>query len=453
MIIELYNNTVNLTAGNFTFTPENDTQSYEINNLTDFGALNATGLQYNVSVLRAMTDENMTGNMTGNTTDVVFMLDGIGGIKNNNETGETWFVYINDEPAEQTFGNNNVTDGDNLSFWYTTEDGGEAAIENATYVANVTVATEGVEPQPGQNLTVLYNGTVNLTAGNVAFRPNIVQNYTIDNLTDFGALYATRLNFTASLPQNMTENETNMTNVSFILRSIEGINNNSTTGEMWFTYINGAPAEENLGMNNVSDGDNLSFWYTTGDGGEAAIENATYVVNIKVVTEGMEPQPGQNLTVLYNNTVNLTEGNFTFTPENSTQNYTVDNFTDMGALNATGLQYNVSIMPGNLTNETNVTNNNVSVLEGIQSIRNNNTTGEKWFIYINGTQAEEDFGMNPVTNGTNLSFLYATEENGVAAIENATYVANITVAIEETEPGPELETETGQNLTQPYNGV
>lgn len=443
MVIELYNDTVNLTAGNFTFIPENDTQSYEINNLTDFGALNETGLQYNVSVLRAMTDENMTGNMTGNTTDVAFMLDGIGGIKNNNETGEMWFVYLNDEPAEQTFGENNVTDGDNLSFWYTTENGGEAAIENATYVTNVSVAIEGMEPQPG-NLTVLYNGTVNLTAGNVAFRPNVVQNYTIDNLTDFGALYATRLNFTASLSQNMTGNETNMTNVSFILKSIEGINNSNTTGEMWFTYINGAPAEENLGMNNVSNGDNLSFWYTTEDGGEAAIENATYAVNITVVTEeGMGPQPGQNLTVLFNNTVNLTAGNFTFTPENSTQNCTVDNFTDIGALNATGLQYNVSIMPGNLTNETNVTNNNVSVLEGIQGIRNNNTTGEKWFIYIDGTQAEGNFGMNPVTNGTNLSFLYATEENGIAAIENATYAANITVAI--TEPGPE----TGQSLTQP----
>jgi len=149
---------------------------------------------------------------------------------------------------------------------------------------------------------------------------------------------------------------------------------------------------------------------------------------------------------LYNDTVSLTEGNFTFTPENSTQNYTVDNFTDIGTLDATGLQYNVSIVQnGNVTNETNATN--MSVLQDIEGIRNNDTTGERWFVYLNGTEAEEDFGMNPITNGTNLSFWYATEENGEAAIENATYVANITVAIEEEmepEPdGPEPE----QNLT------
>ncbi|WP_410510269.1 fasciclin domain-containing protein [Methanosarcina hadiensis] len=441
-LTELYNDTVNLTAGNFTFTPENNTQSYEINNLTDFGALNATGLQYNVSVLRALTDENMTEDMTNNTTEAAFVLDGIGGIENNNETGEMWLVYINGEPAGQIFGENNISDGDNLSFWYTTRNGREAAVENATYVANITVAVEegmapepGMEPGTGQNVTELYNDTVNLSAGNVMFRPTAVQNYAIDNLTDFGALYATGLNFTASLAQNMTGNATdNMTNVSFVLQSIENINNSNTTGEMWFIYINGEPAEENLGMNPVSDGDNLSFWYTTEEGGEAAIGNATYVANItvaveeEIVEDGMEPEPGQNLTVLFNDTVNLTAGNFTFTPENSTQNYTVDNFTDIGALNASGLQYNVSVEGVDLTGIT-----NMSILEEIEGIRNNNETGERWFIYVNGTEAEEDFGMNPVTNGTNLSFWYATEENGEAAIRNATYVANITVAIEEGE--------------------
>ncbi|AKB36394.1 hypothetical protein MSSAC_1804 [Methanosarcina siciliae C2J] len=295
-----------------------------------------------------------------------------------------------------------------------------------------------------QNLTVLYNDTVNLTERNVVFRPDTVNNYTIDNLTDFGALYATGLNFNAALAQNMTGNVTNMTNVSFVLKSMEGVENNNTTGERWFIYINGEPAEENLGLNPVSAGDKLSFWYTTEDGGEAS---ATYVANITIaVDEGMGPEPEQNFTVLYNDTVNLAEGNFTFMPANATQPYTIGNLTDFGALYATGLDLNVSLMQnmadgnatenmtdGNMTGNVteNMTENmtNVSfVLEGIEGIENNNTTGEMWFLCINGEPAEADFGMNPVSAGDNLSFWYTTEEGGEAAIENATYVVNITVS-------------------------
>ncbi|WP_440944874.1 fasciclin domain-containing protein [Methanosarcina sp. T3] len=329
-----------------------------------------------------------------------------------------------------------------------------------------------------QNLTVLYNDTVNLTEGNVIFRPNTTRYYTIDNLTDFGALYATGLDFNATLAQNMTGYVTNMTNVSFVLESLEGVENNNITGKKWFIYINGEPAKENLGMNPISDGDNLSFWYTKEEDGKALIENATYAANITIaVEERMEPEPEQNLTILYNDTVNLTEGNFTFMPANDTQNYTIDNLTDFGALYATGLELNVSVMQnmtdgdmaanetedmngnetedmnrnetedmngnetedmnGNETEDMNgnetedMTDNmtNVSfVLEGIEGVENNNTTGEKWFPYINGEPAEADFGMNPVNDGDNLSFWYTTEEGGEALIENATYVVNITVS-------------------------
>lgn len=412
---------MNLAEGNFSFTPENSNQSLRADNFTDIGALNASGLQYNMSIMQDMNMTNMS------------VLEGIQGIRNNNVTGEKWFVYINGTRAEENFGMNPVSNGSNLSFWYTTEENGKAAIENATYVADITVAIEeGMEPQigpePGQNLTVLYNGTVNLTEGNVVFRPNTTRHYTIGNLTDFGALYATELGFNASLTQNITGDVANMTNVSFVIKSIERIENNNTTGEMWFLYINGQPAEEDFGMNKVSNGDNLNFWYTTEEGGEAAIGNATYVVNITVAAEEeMEPQPGQNLTVLYNNTANMIKGNFTFIPENSTQSYQANNFTDIGALNATGLHYNVSIVQ-----DTNMTN--MSVLDGIEGIRNNNTTGEMWFTYINGKPAEEDFGMNPVAAGDNLSFWYTTGKNREAEIKNATYVVNIAVAIEEEVP-------------------
>lgn len=608
----LYNNTVNLTEGNFTFTPENSNQTYRASNFTDIGALNATGLRYNVSVIQ---DANMTN----------VVLEGIEGIRNNNTTGEIWFVYINGEPADENFGINPVADGDNLSFWYATEQDGEAAIENATYVASVTVALKegiGPQPKPRQNLTVLYNNTVNLTRGNFTFRPeSSTQTYQVDNLTGLGALNATGLNFTASLMQDMTGNMTGNMTPSFSLQSVEGIRNNNITGEMWFIYINGAPAEDNLGMNNVTDGDNLSFWYTTEMGGEAAIENATYVVNVTVsaekrsdliqkaetqqnlsifvnaveaanltetlreegpytvfapsneafnqlsgetISESMNdtemlrrvlsyhvaegrftkevlastdnitsiqgdvlqvnttdgnitiedanitqitlasngvlcvidrvlippengtPSDGQEeLIEIYNDTVNLTRGNFTFRPENSTQTYQMNNLTDLGALNATGLDFNVSVMQnitgnvtGNMTGTqtgltqtqtaqtqtTNITQTQTAnmtqtgttaetqtgnmtpqfMLQDIEGISNDNTTGEMWFTYINGVPANRSFGMNNVTNGTNISFWYTTEQDGKAAIENATFVANVTVAITAPASG---DNQTGGNQT------
>ncbi len=629
--IELYNSTVNLTQGNFTFTPENDTETYTIDNLTDFGALNATGLEFNVSVMRDL-PENMTGNMTGNengdmngnitddengnmigdmngnitddengnmigdmngnitddengnmagmngnmsnatadnTANVSFALEGIENITNNNTTGEMWLIYINGEPAEEDFGMNNVSDGDNLSFWYTTEESGEAAIENATYVVNITVAMEEeMEPLPAQNLTVLYNDTVNLTEGNFTFIPeNSTQNYTVDNFTDIGALNATGLQYNVSVHG---VNLTNMTNMS-VLEGIEGIRNNNETGESWFVYINGTQAGEDFGMNPVSNGTNLSFWYTDEENGVAALDNATYLANITVAIEeleepaeendiietateagnfsilltaieaanltdtlkgegpftvfaptdeafsalpngtieallndtdaltnillyhvaderlmaedvvnltnittlqggelpvnvteegvfvgeaeiivqdvnasngvihvidavlipeeGMEPEPepGQNVTEQYNDTVSLTEGNFTLMPENSTESYAINNFTDIGVLNAAGLDFNVSLMQNMTGNAANMTAVPFT-LQSIEGIRNNNTTGEEWFLYINGEPAEEDFGMNNVSAGDNLSFWYTIEEGGEAAVENASYVANINVS-------------------------
>lgn len=196
---------------------------------------------------------------------------------------------------------------------------------------------------------------------------------------------------------NMTEN---ISNVPFMLQSIEGVRNNDTTGERWFTYINGTQANEDFGLNNVSNGTNLSFWYTNSTDGRASIENATYVANITVSiiplagnqtdnqtgnqTAGNQTggdqisgnQTGQNFTVFYNNTVNLTQGNFTFRPENLTQTYEVDNLTDLGALNATGLVFNASLMEnmtGNMTQ--NMTGAGDNGNNGVDNTGNSMTNG------------------------------------------------------------------------------
>ena len=97
----------------------------------------------------------------------------------------------------------------------------------------------------------------------------------------------------------------NISNVPFMLQSIEGVRNNDTTGERWFTYINGTQANSDFGLNNVSNGTNLSFWYTNSTDGRAAIENATYVANITV---SIIPLAGNQTD---NQTGNQTAGNQT----------------------------------------------------------------------------------------------------------------------------------------------
>ncbi|MGB9929332.1 MAG: fasciclin domain-containing protein, partial [Methanosarcina sp.] len=256
--------------------------------------------------------------------------------------------------------------------------------------------------------------------------------------------------------------------------------NNTTLLRQVLLYhvVNGNLTQQQLaGMDNVTNvlgnvlpintsGNNITVGNATITQAIAASNGALYVIDNVLVppgiiagnqtgnqTDGNQTggnqtdgnQTEQNLTELYNDTVTLTQGNFTVSPENTTQTYQANNLTDIGALNATGLRYAVSLqnMTGNMTANM---NNLPFVLQSIEGIRNNNTTGQSWFTYINGTEANRDFGLNNVSNGTNLSFWYTTEQNGRAEIDNATYVANVTVNV--TAPaGNQTGNQTGGNQT------
>ena len=115
---------------------------------------------------------------------------------------------------------------------------------------------------------------------------NASVNYEISNFTDLGALYATGLDFNVSDMGKMAGNDNgNMTEKSLILESIEGFQNNNETQEKWFILINGVQAPDDIGMNQVSDGDEVNFLYALEEGGEPVLAEAKYVVTIKVATE------------------------------------------------------------------------------------------------------------------------------------------------------------------------
>lgn len=219
----------------------------------------------------------------------------------------------------------------------------------------------------------------------------------------------TNQNMSQDMSQNMSQQGNmsgNMSNVPFMLKSIEGIRNNDTTGEKWFIYVNGTQAKKEFGLNNVNNGTNLEFLYVNSAGGKVSIENATYVVNVKVniihladnqtdnQTAGNQTEGNQTFTVLYDNTVDLTQGNFTFMPENSTQTYQVANLTDLGALNATGLAFNAALMEnmtGNMTQNQNMTQN---MSQNMTGASNNDMTNGGNKGGNNNTSTTDDNGNN-----------------------------------------------------------
>ncbi|MEL7664422.1 MAG: DUF4430 domain-containing protein [Methanosarcina mazei] len=226
-----------------------------------------------------------------------------------------------------------------------------------TVICNITQNTATIE-----DIGDLVEKMTNVTTGNVTnVTDNVtgnMTNVTTDNMT--GVADNVTDNMTGNMTGVTTGNMTNVTgdqtgnvsNVPLKLESIQEIENDREFNKMWFVYINGEPAQQDFGMNKVNEGDVISFWYTTEDDGNAVLGDALYVANITVVDEAEEQEnENEDLTVLFDNTVNLTEGTFTFTPEGSNQESEIDNFTDIGALNASGLEFVASVMD-NATDDT-----------------------------------------------------------------------------------------------------
>ncbi|MDD3041326.1 PKD domain-containing protein, partial [Bacteroides sp.] len=119
--------------------------------------------------------------------------------------------------------------------------------------------------------------------------------------------------------------------------------------------------------------------------------------------------------------VSLEAAPFKFTSKEGI-NYTVDSFTDLGALIASKIPANIS--------DAGYSNTGVFSLESLGEIENEAFTENhaySWWIYINDEQAENGLGENDLINGDNVSFIYAPYEDGEAQTDLAAYIHNITV--------------------------
>lgn len=138
---------------------------------------------------------------------------------------------------------------------------------------------------------------------------------------------------------------------------------------------------------------------------------------------------------IFNGTVKLENGTFTFVPSNNlSASYQVENLTDHGALDAashdetSGFTYNAS--------DEYYWNYGSFFITDIDGVQDNYGASTSWFVYINGELAPLGLSQNVITDGDQVTFLYAPYEYTddweiVVDTANASYIVDIKVEVED----------------------
>ncbi|WP_445474995.1 DUF4430 domain-containing protein [Methanococcoides methylutens] len=400
--IVVWEGEVNLNGGTFEYIPAaNQSASYEWESLTDLGALWAASesgeFEFNTSDL--------------NPTFGSFYINSINGTANEGEY--SWSILINGETTWSGLGLNNLNEGDYVTFCYLkwieeTPGNWVPDVENATQIVNITV----------NDVTVVWEGEVNLNGGTFDYIPaaNQSASYEWESLTDLGALWAA----SESGEFEFNTSDLNPTFGSFYINSINGTANEGEYS--WSILINGETTWSGLGLNNLNEGDYVTFCYLkwieeTPGNWVPDVENATQIVNITV----------NDVTVVWEGEVNLNGGTFDYIPAaNQSASYEWESLTDLGALWAASesgeFEFN--------TSDLNPTFGSFY----INSINGTANEGEySWSILINGETTWSGLGLNNLNDGDYVTFCYLkwieeTPGNWVPDVENATQVVNIIIS-------------------------
>ncbi len=413
--VEIFNDTITLPHGAFTFMPcNNPAEDYAWRNTTDLGALDMAsttgGFEYNASD----TWYDSYGS---------FFLESIGGVENEPyQAGisKSWSIFLNGNGAPQGLGLNRLHDNDVVSFYFcpTNAITWEPEIENATYTVHITVDIP-------EQVTVFDGAVVLKTPGTFTHHPanNPTADYAVENATDLGALTAAA---DAGGFSFETSDEWYALYGSFLLESIDGTESEDWTipnYKSWAIVINGEPVMLGLGLNEVENGDVVSFYYCPSDpvSYEYFTDEATHIVNISVETR-----------ILWTGDVTLTYGSFDFTPSNDpSRQYEIPNVSDLGALDTAadsgGFSYE--------TNDEWYASYGSFLLESIAGIANEDWTipnSKSWTLFINGAAASTGLGSNLLEDGDTVTFYYCPSDPNPPYAPNtgqATSVVTINVQI------------------------
>ena len=174
---------------------------------------------------------------------------------------------------------------------------------------------------------------------------------------------------------------------------------------------------------NASNGDVI--WTAPYGGASPAISDGTVFTigddgRVYAFADKNSTGPEGSPETIYNGTVTLKKGNFTYVPSgNLSAIYEWSNLTDLGALVSTGLNFTTSDLSyGSFW---------INSLAGIENENYSVPNAKSWSIIINGEAASSGLGGNTVSDGDTISFYYLPWDGMTPLLEEATYVVNITV--------------------------
>lgn len=387
--VEIFNDTISLPHGAFTFVPGNDlTASYAWKNATDLGALTVASTKGGFDFEALDTYYELYGS---------FFLESINGTINepwNPGISKSWSIYINGNPAPLGLGLNRLGDKDVVSFYFcpTNATTWQPEIDNASYTVNITVEI----PEP----VTIFDGDVVLhTHGTFMFSPtnNPGGSYEVRNSSDLGLLIAAAETGGFAFESN---DEWYAAYGSFLLESIDGIANEdwmTPNYKSWVIFINGEIAPLGLGLNEIENGDVATLCYCPSDPVtyEYYTDEATYIINISAETR-----------IIWTGDVTLPYGTFDFIPSNDPgSQYEIPNFTALGALDTASENAVFSYEASDEFYDSYGT----FFLESIAGIKNEDWTipdYKSWSIYINGAAAPAGLGSNLLEDGDVVNLYY-----------------------------------------------
>ncbi len=317
--VSIYDGTVSLDAGTFSWTDSNGA-TYNISWQTPHGALQAAGADGGFTYVAGWKDSKNTAlldNIFADDTWYNFSKDD--GLGWNYQVNGAYVNYYSDVTGISNYGD--LADGDVITYYYGPKD--DTRIDNATALITIDVNF-------GSAAEVLYDGMVNLDAGTFSWTDSNGATYDIGWQTPHGALQAAAADGGFTYVGAWKDSK-NTALLNDIFADDTWYNFSKDDGLGWNYQVNGAYFNYYSDVTGISsfadlaDGDVITYYYGPKD--DTTTDNATAIITIDVNFGGVAP------TEIYDGTVVLNAGTFSWTDSNGAT-YDISWQTPHGALQA-----------------------------------------------------------------------------------------------------------------------
>ncbi|MBT8508668.1 hypothetical protein AZH53_09650 [Methanomicrobiaceae archaeon CYW5] len=399
----LYDGAVTLAAGaTFDVVAYDSSETYTVNETTPLGALDATGLAYDVTDKRYAYDS-------------VLLLDNVETYLR--KSPGYWYAYVNDVYKDgymNTPAGLNVlelVEGDTVEFYYAAavlDPADLAEVQGKATAAVLTIAEIASAPP---TMDVLYDGAVTLAPGatfEVVPYNNLAMSYIVNETTPLGAL--DKAASAGGFTYDVTDSRWTFDEV-LLLDNVDTYLYNDPG--KWYAYVDGVfkdgykntPA--GLNVIELVGGETVEFYYAADVVDKTDLAEVKAKATAAVLTDVELPLP---YDVLFDGTVVLDpEATFDVVAYNSAATYIVNETTPLGALDkaasAGGFTYDVT--------DSRWTFDEVLLLDNVDVYLYNDPG--KWYAYVDGV-FKDGYKNNPaglnvieLVGGETVEFYYAAD--------------------------------------------